>query len=82
MKTFIYLLALIPAVFAQDRSVCTGNPPYTSIGTIFGDVFLGACSAAQKNMENTADPCYVAANEVREAVIPIVDNFDFGSLLN
>ena len=65
MKAFVYVLAIISTVCAQDRSVCTGNPPYTSFGNILGDVFLGACSAAQKNMENTADPCYTAANEVK-----------------
>ena len=82
MKAFIYLLVLISTVYAQDRTICTGDPPYTSIGNILGDVFLGVCSAAQKNMENTADPCYVAADEVRVAIIPILDNFDFGLLLN
>mgnify|MGYP006128233427 CR=1 FL=1 len=47
-----------------------------------GDVYLGACSSAQKNMENTADPCYVSANEVKLEIVPILDNFDFGTFLN
>ena len=84
MKIFVYLIVLISTVYAAsyDRSVCTGDPPYQTIGNIIGDLFLGSASSAQKNMENTADPCYVAANEVRVELIPILDNFDVGTLLN
>ena len=33
-------------------------------------------------MYDTTQPCYVAAEAVREEIIPIIDHFDFGVLLN
>ena len=61
-------------LFAIAISAVASN----EISEAFGEIFIGMMSATQANMYNTANDCYVAAEDVYTTLNTLVDDQDFG----